>query len=158
MSQYTELINRFEQGAGSVEKAIGGVSADIENREPAPGKWSIRKIAAHIADAELVISARVRWVAAEPGSPLKAYNQDLWEARLGYDNRDANSSLELFRALRRSTAALLRNLPESAWSQKGVHEERGELSLAEIVSGATEHIEHHAEQIASIRSGTAAAA
>lgn len=158
MPQYTELINLFEQGASNVEKALRGVTAEIENREPAPGKWSIRKIIAHIADAELVIAARVRWVAAEPGSPLKAYNQELWEERLAYDKRDATSSLELFLALRRSTAALLRNLPESAWSQKGIHEERGELSLADIVSGATEHIEHHAEQIASIRSGSTAAA
>jgi hypothetical protein len=158
MSQHRELIGRFEQGAAGVEKALRGLPTEVESREPAPGKWSIRKIAAHIADAELVIAARVRWVAAEPGSPLKAYTQELWEERLGYDKRDASSSLELFLALRRSTAALLRNMPESAWSQRGIHEERGELTLADIVAGATEHIEQHAKQIDSIRTGAAAAA
>lgn len=158
MSQSRELIERFEHGAAAVEKAVRGVPTEIESREPVPGKWSIRKIAAHIADAELVIAARVRWVAAEPGSPLKAYNQELWEERLAYDKRDANSSLELFLVLRRSTAALLRNLPESAWSQKGIHEERGALTLADIVAGATDHIEQHAKQIESIRTSAAAAA
>lgn len=157
MATHTELIERFERGARSVEKALRGVPAGIEDREPAPGKWTIRKIAAHIADSELVIAGRVRWIAAEPGSALKAFNQNLWEEKLAYDKRDTNSSMELFLALRRSTSALLRQMPETAWSQKGIHEERGELSLAEIVEGAAEHIENHAEQINSIRTAAAAA-
>ena len=157
MGNATAVIDRFEQGATSVENALRGLPGDLETRDPGPGKWSIWKIAAHIADAELVTAARLRWIAAEPGSALKAYDQDLWAENLAYGRREVKDSLALFLALRKGTATLLRNLPENAWSRTGVHEERGELSLLDVVIGATEHTEHHAQQINAIRAGAAAA-
>jgi hypothetical protein len=87
MSPNEELIRRYEQGVPLVEEALRDVPEAILDRVPAPGKWTIRQIAAHLADSELVISARLRWIAAEPGSPLKAFDQDKWASSLGYQHQ-----------------------------------------------------------------------
>jgi hypothetical protein len=50
-----------------------------------------------------------------------------------------------------ATAAVLRGLPESSWQNPGRHQERGELSLQQLVEGATKHAEHHVQQIRELR-------
>jgi hypothetical protein len=151
MSENENLIRRFEQGAASLEEALRNVPESVLDRAPAPGKWTIRQLAAHLADAELVIAGRLRWVAAEPGSPLKGFDQDKWAEGLGYTRQSPQESLDVFRALRRSTARLLRNLPDSAWQNTGKHEERGELTLRDLVEGSSGHAERHIEQIRRVR-------
>ena len=151
MSPHEELIRRFELGINALEEALRGVPEEMLDRPPAPGKWTIREIAAHLADAEVVISTRMRWVAAEPGSPLKAFDQDKWAASLGYGCQSPQDSLDVFRALRRASARMLRSLPEAAWNRTGHHEERGELSLQQLVEGSCGHGERHAQQILDVR-------
>jgi hypothetical protein len=146
-----ELVSRYEKGISVFEEALKDLPSSVLDRVPAPGKWTIRQIANHLADAELVACARLRWIIAEPGSPLKAYDQDKWASQLGYDSRTPGQSLELFRALRQSTAAMLRAVPDSAWGNTGIHEERGVVSLSQTLETYTTHAEHHAQQIRQLR-------
>ncbi len=157
-SRYEDLIKRYEQGVLLFETALQGIPEEALDRSPAQGKWSIRQIAAHLADAELVACARFRWIAAEPGSPIKAFDQDKWANSLGYRQQSPQQALDLFRALRRLTASMLRSLPESAWGQIGNHEERGPVSLEKMVELYTGHAEHHAQQIKDLRKQLSAVA
>jgi hypothetical protein len=44
---------------------------------------------------------------------------------------------------RRQFARVLRRVHESAWSRFGVHNERGKMTLLEILQVYTKHLEHH---------------
>jgi hypothetical protein len=158
MSQNEELIRRFEQSAAAFEDALRNVPETVLDRMPGPGKWTIRQIAAHLADSELVIASRLRWIAAEPGSPLKAFDQDKWAQNLGYERQIPQEAVEAFRSLRQRTARMLRNLPDSVWKNTGRHEERGTVTLRDLVEGASGHSERHVEQIRSLRKQFASAA
>ncbi|MGA3210804.1 MAG: DinB family protein [Terriglobales bacterium] len=158
MSQYDEVIRHYEHGVTVLEDALRSVPKELLDRAPAPGKWTIRQVVAHLADSELVVAARIRWIVAEPGSLLKAFDQDKWAGTLGYEHQSPEDSLELFRSLRRITAAMLRHLPESAWARSGRHEERGEMTLLQMVESYKGHAEHHAQQIRQIRGQLGAAA
>lgn len=158
MSQHDEVIRSYEQGVTVLEDALRSVPLELLDRAPAPGKWTIRQIVAHLADSELVVAARLRWIAAEPGSLLKAFDQDKWANTLGYEHQSPQDSFELFRSLRKITTAMLRQLPESAWSRTGRHEERGEMTLLQMVENYKGHAEHHAAQIRQIRGQLGAAA
>ncbi|MFB3915395.1 MAG: DinB family protein [Terriglobales bacterium] len=151
MSAHYELISRYERGIETFDKALEGVSPDLLNRAPAPGKWSIRQLAIHVAESEMVGCVRLRFIAAEPGSPLKAYDQDKWANLLGYEQQDPAQARALFRAVRQATAAMLRTLPLAAWENIGMHEERGAVSLREMVELLTRHAEHHSQQIRHLR-------
>jgi hypothetical protein len=111
----------------------------------------VRQIVAHLGDAELVACARFRWIAAEPGSPLQSFDQDRWAVALGYQQQSPGDILQMFTLLRRVTAAMLRSLPESAWTQTGMHAEHGAVSLQQMVELYTTHAEHHADQIKQTR-------
>jgi hypothetical protein len=104
------------------------------------------------------VSARLRWVAAEPGSPLKAFDQEKWAGKLGYEQQSPQHCAQVFRALRTATATMLRSLPEPAWSQTGLHEERGEVSLQRLVEDYSAHAERHIEQIRALKQRFSAAA
>src|ERR1700733_6998706 len=45
---------------GRLVQPIHESSPDILNRSPAPGKWSVRDILAHLADCEVVFAFRLR--------------------------------------------------------------------------------------------------
>ena len=50
-------------------------------------------------------------------------------------------------AVRAWTAALIRSLPESAWSREGTHSESGRYTAARWLELYAEHLEVHARQI-----------
>ena len=97
-------------------------------------------------------------ILSEPGCALAAFDQDKWAASLHYGQQSPQQALQLFNALRRVTAALLRSLPESAWERIGMHQERGPLSLQQMVELSCEHAEHHSEHMRDLRRKFSAAA
>jgi hypothetical protein len=113
----------------------------------APGKWSVAEIAAHLADAEVAIAWRLRQILSNNAIPIQAYDQDAWASALDYAHRDPRQSLEQFRALRESNVALLKSVPRKLWENYGVHEERGNESVAHMVRMVAGHDLNHLGQI-----------
>jgi DinB superfamily len=93
-------------------------------RRPAPDKWSVSEILAHLSDAELVAGHRMRRVLGAPGSPIPAFDQDRWAAE-DYAKQYPALSLHVFRSVRECKLVLLRRLKREQWKQFGVHAERG---------------------------------
>jgi hypothetical protein len=122
-------------------------------RRPAPNKWSMAEIAAHLADAEIAISWRLRQTLASNAVPLQAYDQDSWANTFNYARRDPKQSVELFRTLRESNLALLKSVPRKLWDNYGVHEERGNESVAHLVRMVAGHDLNHLKQIETIVKG-----
>ena len=47
-------------------------------RAPAPGKWSIAQIVAHLADTEVVFAYRLRMILSRDGTEIQAFDQEKW--------------------------------------------------------------------------------
>ena len=106
-------------------EALRGLPATAADFKPAPGKWSLRQIVAHLADAELVVCTRLHWAAAEPGKAIVAYDQDKWAATAQYEATPLQLSLETFKAVRQWNLSFLRKLTPEQWEGFVTHEERG---------------------------------
>ena len=119
-------------------------------RRPSPRKWSIAEIAAHLADAEIAISWRLRQIASTNTVSIQAYDQNSWAATFDYARRDPKQSLELFRALRESNIGLLKSIPRKLWDNYGVHQERGNESITHMVRMVAGHDLNHLRQIEAI--------
>jgi hypothetical protein len=63
---------------------------------PSPGEWSVLECAAHVVDAELVVSGRYRWILAHDEPELLGYDQDLWVTRLHHRDDDPATLIALF--------------------------------------------------------------
>jgi hypothetical protein len=138
--------------AKQLAKLIKGKSPAKLRKRPAPDKWSAAEILAHLADAEIVLSWRMRCILGSPGAAIQAYDQDAWVAAGHYDKRDARKSLEQFRVLRETNLALLKTLTPEQWKHHGLHSERGEESIDRIVRMMAGHDINHLEQIGAILS------
>src|SRR5208282_3446261 len=73
---------------GKIEKLIKRVPKSKLGKRPAPGKWSVTEILAHIADTEIVTGYRMRSILGAPGTPIAAFDQDKWAEAENYAKRD----------------------------------------------------------------------
>jgi hypothetical protein len=151
MSEIGQLLERFRRGPEVVATATTGVAGAQLDFIPEPGKWSIRQIVCHLADAELVGATRFRWVIAEDNPILPAYNREAWAARLNYAARRFSQALESFRRIRAENYELLKALPEDAFSRTTTHAEAGRMTLLDLLRLYAEHAEKHAQQVMAIR-------
>ncbi len=158
--QYTQRIVNFMQGQEplkvqaatpkKIQRLLGRASTAKLRKRPAPGKWSLAEIIAHLADAELVGAWRMRLILGAPGSPVTAFDQDAWVSALHYDKRDPRKALEQFRIVRETNLALLKTLTPEQWKQFGLHSERGEETIEHIVRMFAGHDLNHIAQIEKI--------
>ena len=96
---------------------------------PAPSEWSVLEAAGHMLDAEVVASARYRWILSEDEPRLAGYDQDRWMKRLRHPEEDPDELLATFEALRRANLALWSRSSAEDRARVGIHEERGPESF-----------------------------
>lgn len=130
-----------------LKKLLKGVSAAKARKRPAPGKWSIQEIMAHLADTELVGGYRMRAILGAPGAQVIGFDQDVWVTALHYDKRDLKKSFEQYRALREANVALLKSLTREQWKHYGMHNERGQETIETMARMFAGHDINHLQQI-----------
>jgi hypothetical protein len=146
---------RLQQAAPKkLASLIKGKNAKQLMRRPAPDKWSVAEIAAHLADAELAISWRLRQILANNAISIQAYDQDAWAKTFNYAKRDPRESLANYRMLREANLALLKSVPRKLWDNYGIHQERGNESVSHVVRMVAGHDLNHLQQIEKILKGT----
>ena len=150
MSEIAELLERFRRGPEILAAALTGAAGSEVDFAP-EGKWSVRQIMAHLADAEVVGAMRFRQVIAETEPKLQAYDQEAWAKNLDYLRRKPSQTLETFRRIRSENYELLKDVPEEAFTRKAMHSERGPISLLELVRLYADHAEKHGVQLRSVR-------
>jgi hypothetical protein len=133
--------------AKKIESLLKGKSAARLKKRPAPDKWSVVEILAHLADAEIAGAWRIRAILGAPGTPLQAFDQDTWVVAGHYEKRDARKSLDQFRALREANIALMKSLTPEQWKQHGMHAERGVETVEHIARMFAGHDINHLKQI-----------
>ena len=133
-----------------LERLIKGVPTSKLRKRPAPGKWSVSEILAHLAEAEIVGAFRMRLILGAPGSPIAAFDQDAWVVSGHYDKRDPRKSLEQFRVVREANLALLKSLTPEQWKHYGMHSERGQETIEHLVRMFAGHDLNHLLQVETI--------
>jgi DinB superfamily len=112
--------------------ALEGALAEAGDRvreRPESDEWSVLECAGHIADAELVVSGRLRWIVAHDEPPLIGYDQDLWVERLRHNEDDPEQLLRTFEVMRAANLAIWARSTEAERARVGHHAERGPESF-----------------------------
>jgi hypothetical protein len=160
--QYIARIQGFVEGKEPLKvqaatpkilaSLIKGVPTSRLRKRPAPEKWSVAEILAHLADTEIAGGWRMRLIMGAPGTPVAAFDQDCWVTSGHYEKRDPRKAVEQFRVLREANLALLKSLTPEQWKQFGIHSERGEESIERIAKMFAGHDLNHIQQIERILS------
>jgi hypothetical protein len=133
--------------AGRLRELTHGKPADRLTRKPAPDRWSVAEIIAHLADAEVVGAWRFRSVLALDGTPLQAYDQNRWAEAFHYDRVPVSESLDAFEASRRATLSLLKRVDPALYEHYGLHAERGQESITHLIRLYAGHDLNHLAQV-----------
>jgi hypothetical protein len=145
-----DAIKVQRETAPTLRKLTQGLSPKELRWNPAPGKWSIAEIVAHLADVEIVASWRMRSVLGANGTAIQPFDQDAWASVFEYGKRDLKQSLEVFRVLRENNLAMLKALPQERWDNYGMHAERGKETIAHLARMFAGHDTNHILQIEGI--------
>lgn len=131
----------------TVAALIKGISAAKLKMRPAPDRWSVVEIIAHMAEDELSSSWRYRQMIEHNGASLLGFDQDLW-AKLGdYHSWEPDDALAMYTLLREANLRLLRRLTPEQWECAGVHSERGPITVRQLARHMAAHDINHIKQI-----------
>jgi hypothetical protein len=143
MPSLTELIDNYLAGARALREAVADMTREQVLARPVPGKWSTLEVVCHLGDFEPIYADRMKRVIAEERPSLLGADETRFAAALAYQQRDANEELSIIVQTRSQMARILRTLPADALQRVGVHNERGPLTLENLLQGATNHVVHH---------------
>lgn len=138
-----QLIERYAAEAGDLAKSIAGLSSDDLNAFPVPGTWSIQQIVIHMLDSDLIAADRMKRVIAEDNPLLLGYDETKFAQRLHCDKLAPQLACEVFAKNRQFTAEILRRCTDADFQRTGVHNERGKITLLDLLNTYVGHLQHH---------------
>lgn len=140
-------IKAYAAGPVLLARALKKFPKKMWKFKPAADRWSIHEILVHLADSETNAYLRARRFLAEPGQNVMAYDQDVWARTLNYHAQDTADAVALVRMVRKTTHALIRKLPASAWSARCAHPEHDNYTFDRWLDIYSSHIPGHIAQM-----------
>lgn len=141
-----DLLAELEKTRGELDAYYQLPSHDL-SKTYLEGKWTVREILVHMADAEAVLQERIKRIIAEPGRKIWAFDQDRWAVSLDYQRYPLELSRVMFNANRQSLIYLASQFYHSHGSLEFEHSEMGKRTLEQEFAKVLHHAEGHLMQI-----------
>ena len=142
-----EIVTRLE-AARDRTLTYFDLTGDQLDRTYGTGKWPVRFILHHLADAETVLFDRIRRVLSEPRQVLWAFDQDAWAKGLNYSRMPLDLSRRIYEATRAGVIYQARLHYDLDGHLEFVHSATGVRTVKDEFEKVASHNEHHLEQIA----------
>ncbi|MEW5702359.1 MAG: YfiT family bacillithiol transferase [Candidatus Zixiibacteriota bacterium] len=146
-----DMIARMRKLPEMLEAAVKGLNDQQLDTSYGEGKWTVRQVVHHVAEAHLMAFARVKIALTEDKPALPMYDQVKWtelpDARLA----PIAPSLGIIRALHERWCGLWAMLPADAWQRGSVHARRGEMTIDDLLVLYADHGDKHVAQIVGLR-------
>lgn len=115
-----DAVSALLRLAGETSALFTSVSEVAERGATyAPGKWTLKEILGHLVDDERIFCYRLLCVArGEPGA-LPGFDQEVYVASAGFEERTLESLLHEYAAIRAATVATLEFLSPEALTRRG---------------------------------------
>ncbi|WP_152401431.1 DinB family protein [Paenibacillus cellulositrophicus] len=143
-------IQDYLATAELIQRSIAGLTTDQLEWKPAPDKWSVKEVVAHLVDSSLVHSVRIRKIIAESEQPLLLYNQDKWVSSARSNQSSLSDILTAFDALLTYNKLFYERLSDADWSKSGPNQDQT-VSVSELFEGFIRHVHTHIAQIERVR-------
>jgi uncharacterized damage-inducible protein DinB len=122
--------------------ALGHAAKDKADYRYAAGKWTVKELLGHVADAERVFSYRLLRIARGDQTPLPGWDEKQWAGAAPHARRSLAHIVEELVAVRGSTLTLVRSLDEAALSRRGTAN-NAEVTVRALCWITPGHAQHH---------------
>jgi len=120
---------------------------DKANYAYGAGKWSVKELIGHVADAERVFSYRLTRIARGDKTPLSGFDENAWAKTAPHARRRIADVVDEMIAVRRATLALVDSLDESTIGNVGLANNNS-ISARAICWIMAGHTKHHLDILA----------
>jgi hypothetical protein len=135
-----------------IRREVAGLVPRQMKTRPAPDKWSIQEILAHLDDVEeLGMRARVAAMIEQEEPTLLPFDQEKRAVEQKYDRKDPQRSLDRWARQRKATVKWLRTLKPAQLKRKGHHQVVGEITAGEMIHEWAFHDLGHLKQILEVK-------
>jgi hypothetical protein len=142
-----DAVAQLRAQRDEVARLFASVPEDRAFFRYADGKWSIKELLGHLADAERIFAYRLLRVGRGDATPLPGFDEQPYVDAARFDRRPLADVLDEWVAVRNATAALAGGLPPDAWDRRGVVS-GGPMSARALLYIVLGHTAHHLEVLA----------
>ena len=146
MDTAASLIRQLEASRDETLKYFGLPDADLA-RIYGPGKWSVRYVLHHLADAETVLYDRICRTLSEPRQVLWVFDESAWAKGLDYSQKPLALAGPVYESLRNTIIYYAGQHYDSKGHLEFVHSVTGVRTLKDEMDKVASHNEHHLAQI-----------
>ena len=145
------LVAKLKTLPNELAAAVKGLTPEQLNTPYREGGWTVAQVVHHVADSHLNAYLRMKLILTEDKPPLKGYDQDVWAAREDAKSTQVAPSLTVLKGLHKRWIAMLKKVGRAEWKRTGMHSERGEVTLDDMLKIYAGHGEKHVGQILGLR-------
>jgi len=141
-----DVIEALIGSAEITAALLHDVGDDVADRAYAEGKWTLKEVLLHCADAERIFAYRALRIARGDETPLPGWDENAYTPQSGANARSLHSILDELESVREATVTLFQGLPDEAWSRSGTANGRPVTvrAIAWITAG---HLLHHLQVV-----------
>ena len=140
------IIDQLERTKAATLEYFGLPEAELA-RSYGPGKWTVRYLLHHLADAETILFYRIRRIISEPNQVIWVFDQDAWAKRLDYARAPLELAQRLYDCSRDGVIYQARKHYDRSEEIAFVHSTTGLRTLKDEFDKVVSHNEQHLAQI-----------
>ncbi len=137
-----DVVEALIGGSEIAAALLGDIDDATASRAYAPGKWTLKEVVLHCADAERVFAYRALRIARGDVTPLPGFDENAYAPMSGANVRTMDSILDEFESVRDASVTLFQGLPSEAWTRRGVASGK-DVSVRAIAWITAGHLLHH---------------
>jgi hypothetical protein len=148
---YASLLSQLAEMPPFLQHALAGLPTELLQRLPEDDKSPLLEHLWHIRDCESdLYGLRIHRVLRESRPNLDPVDVGIWPAERGYLQRDGNTAIVEFAALRNDLISDLNQLEETSISRVGIRFDGTEINILGLVEQVADHDRDHRWRIAAI--------
>ncbi len=141
------LLIDLESAPDVLAKLLGGVTGSAWDNRPDPERFTLREVAAHLADWDKVFLGRLLQTRDSDNALLQGLDEGQVALDNDYAHSDPHESLTRYAAGRMETTAFLRSLTPEQWARTAHHTEIGPITMEAQAALIAFHDGYHRQQV-----------
>lgn len=153
-----ELVRRYRRGVENFDRRMFELSEEQLDQAFLPdagvGRWPVRVVLGHVADADLVAVHRMRKIVAEDNPVLAEWDEQAFVDKNMYGVGQGMAGggvvgafVATIHVLRQWSGMWLASLSDAQLARQGMHTALGPQSVLDIAAYYTWHVENHAAYV-----------
>lgn len=138
-----EILDQFRADIEEVARFATTFALSM-NKKPSDSGWTASQCLAHIADAEISLSLRLRMMLTSDDYNFISWDEDAFAVIK--EDREPRTSVDTFNSLRKGNLEILESLDSSKLARTGVRPNGEKITVIEYVGYMSKHTRAHLDQ------------